>query len=344
MTARTFVATVLPAVAFAIGCNTHEERFEKGAPPRQADRATLRNISTALVTRPRAEIEGLAPEELAALVRAATAHFEASSAPGMRQLLRRYADALLGAQVTIPPEGIGFYGRGRPSAVSQVTTLRAGLALLDCYRVTREPRYRRAIRGVARGVTSPAFGWTQTRTGYVIRSGGSRRPSVALSALAAAFLHRAARLGTGTRLQADGALGAIESAQAAVGRWYAFIGSKTPMTLEQWATTLGALTEIDDDTARGILGAGVPALASAAFAANGALREGPYTENRVAVGSTMRVFANYPDERPGRPALFKILESARRDGTVALAKAGDVYAQAMFADALSSEFRRASRT
>ena len=227
--------------AVGVGCSTHEEKFAKNAPPERPDVAELTSASNRLVTAPQKELASLSPEALVALTRAAAAQFDATGAPGMRDLVRRYGRYLLRARVTAAQGGVGFYGADDPRSVDVEVSLRAGLALVDAYEVTGDRVFADAVLRLTGLVTSPSFGWVPYRGGAGIVDAGAAKSGVdvARTALAAAFLSRAAS-GTDapTRPLGEQALRTVERGQAAVGRWYARLPSGSPMNLHPWATTL----------------------------------------------------------------------------------------------------------
>lgn len=339
MTKWPALAALLLVVTVA-GCRTHEERFEKGTVPRDPDVSALTSAANPLIVGPQQQLASLSPEALVALTEAAAAQFGATGAPGMRDLTRRYARYLLRAQLP-SGDGIGFYSAASPTEVDPELSLRAGLALLDAHRATQDPALRGIIDRLIVTVTSAPFGWLPYRGGMAVRATrvDGRPVNVAWTALAAALLSRAAaELGVPRQRDADAALRTVEGAQAAVGRWYALVPSRSAMSLWQWAQTLSGLQHLGGPTADGILGAGVPALHAAAFAGGGRPATNELTADRPrALAQSYVVLGRYPDRSLGSSAFVRLLGRLREDGTVRNAPAGDVETQAVYATALARE-------
>lgn len=336
------IATLALACAMtAAGCSTHEEKFAKDAPPERPDAGQLTRASNELVTAPEEELASQPPEALVALTQAAAAQFDATGAPGMRDLVRRYGKYLLRARVSAAQGGVGYYAASDPRRVDVEVTLRAGLALIDAYEVTGDRVFADAIVPLTGAVTSPPFGWTAYRGGAGIVD--TRAPKsgvdVAWTALAAAFLSRAASVTDAptTDLAAQ-AMRTVDRGQAAVGRWYARLPSGSPMNLHQWATTLEGLQYTESGAAQGILGAGVPALYAGAFRPNGEPRRNRFTKASAdALALSYGVLARYRDERLSSAAFPKLVGKLRDDGTVRLAPRSDAEAQALYGYAVAAE-------
>ena len=326
------------------GCSTHEEKFEKDAPARPADTAALTSASSKLVTAPQRDIATLPPEALVALTQATATLFDATGAPGMRDLARRYAGYLLRAQLPTGEGGVGFYSAARPQAIDPDLSIRAGLALIDAYEATQEPSLRDVIDRLTGTVTSAPFGWVPFRggAGLVDTNAGGRRVIVARTALASALLSRAASaMHTSTRQEAAQAFRTVDGGQAAVGRWYAYLPSRSPMNLRTWATTLGALERMTGRAAEGILGGGVPGLYTAAFTSNGRLKNNALTKgDATGIALSYGVLARYADAKYASAAFRELLSEFRQDGTARYAPADDFESQALFADAMAAEAAR----
>ncbi|MBA3747034.1 MAG: hypothetical protein H0W96_06015 [Solirubrobacterales bacterium] len=251
------------------------------------------------------------PDVLAPLTQAAAMLLRSTGGTGMRSLTRRYADALLEGQIS--DGGVrGFYSGNRTNEISLSTTLRAGIALTSAYRATGDERYAKAVRAVAASATRPAFGLVRLRDGYAMRAKQlPRRFSVALSALASQFFTASSEVeGTALDAFARGALKTVASSQAAVGRWFAYVGGRTPMTLEQWGSTLTSLAALPYSEARGITGAGVTALAEAAFKDDGDVRVGTLTGGgQKDIARALQALASDPTQRQTEKVFAK---SARR--------------------------------
>lgn len=303
------------------GCTTHDKEFSGTAPESLSTPDDVRNTSDRLIAEPGEAIASIPPNELAALTRAAAIQFQATGGAGMRTLTRRYADALLEGRIVVADQ-TGFYSGARPMKISPSTTLRAGLALAEAYRATRSPRYAAAVRNIARIASREAFGLEKFKGGYVMRTAGlGRRPSIALTALSAAFMADAAPLDDGrSRGFAQGALRTVVRNQAAVGRWYAFIGTRIAMTLEQWGATLSALATIADRDARSVAITGIRAIYDTAFTPKGAVRSVGLTKNQpMGIAIALQALASGPPE----PFTGKVFDVAgqraatqARDGSV----------------------------
>lgn len=290
---------LLSSALLLVACSTHEPRFEAMAPPQPTDADAVRTTAERLVKRPAERLASAAPDVLAPLTQAAAILLRSTGGTGVRTLTRRYGDALLEGQVR--ENGVrGFYAGARTQEISLSTTLRAGIALTWAYRATGDERYASAVRAVASGARRPAFGLVRHRDGYAMRAKQRpRRLSVALSALAAEFFTACSELpGTAVGTFARGSLKTVVSSQAALGRWFAVVGGRTPMTLEQWGLTLTSLAALPSPEARGIAGAGVTALADAAFMDDGDVRAGTLTGNgQKDIAHALQALATDPTQR-----------------------------------------------
>jgi hypothetical protein len=259
----------------------------------------------------------------------------------MRDLARRYSRYLLRARVSTEESGVGFYSASNPQSIDTEVSLRAGLALVDAYEVTRDAALRDTIVGLTTTVSSAAFGWVSYRggAGLVDPDAPKSGVDVARTSLAAALLSRAAVVAdTPTGPLAAQALRTLARGQAAVGRWYARLPSGSPMNLHQWATTLAGLQSLRNSLAQGILGGGVPALYEAVFRSKGEAAKNPLTKGDTSgLALSYGVLARYPDERFSSAAFPKLVGGLRENGTVSLAPAGDAQAQALYASAIAAE-------
>jgi hypothetical protein len=333
------LALLVALVLLSAACTSHEKKFEENlpAPPsRQAANATRSaQAATDLILLYRSKLISLPPEALAPLAQAAALLFETSGAPGIQQSARVFANTLLEARVRTGGN-TAFYrstSLGRPDIE---TTILAGDALIDVYQITRDRRYLFAVRDAARTVTDPRLGLIRTRSGYALRTPGNRRLfSVVLTAEAAIFLSRAANVGAvpGVGTPARDAYRFVDANQAAVGRWYLNVGSKTPMDLATWARTLLALASTRSPHNQGILGGGAPALWSAAFTSSGTPRYSSLPDpQNLGLPLSLRLLQRYAGTtRDADLAYGYVLNHLRRDGTVDTAEESNSTAQANFA-------------
>lgn len=292
------ILTVVGSVLLLGGCATHEPKFRDAGEPRLSPLDEVRDTSDRLITAPSRAIASVPTDALTALTRAAAIQYQGTGGAGMRRLTERYADALLDARTVVDGQQVFPSGPGAPKT-SPSTTLRAGLALAEAYRATRAPRYVAAVRSIARRASDEAFGLEKFQGGYVMRTAGSpRRRSVALTALAAAFMNEAAQLDGGRwRRFADGALRTVMESQAAVGRWWAFVDTTVPMTLEQWGTTLNALSKFPAGEPQAVQVTGVSAIYQVAFTPDGAVRSTALTKGqRKGIAVALRALASGPPQ------------------------------------------------
>ncbi|MGH2899180.1 MAG: hypothetical protein ACRDMZ_10945, partial [Solirubrobacteraceae bacterium] len=288
-------AGVLLFTLLLAGCSSHEAKFDGTAPPRLPALDSVRLTTDRLIARPAPAIVSLPADALAALTQAAALHAETTGGAGLRTLTTRYADALLRARIHAGGDS-GLPAGARADRIDPGTTLRAGLALAEAYRVTRTARYAAAVRGLARTVSTPPFGLLALRRGLVMReTQPGRRRSIALTALAAAFMTAADPFdGRRLRTYASGALRTVADQQPAVGRWYAYVGTRQPMSLEQWGTTLAALARVPADEAQSIVATGVAAMNENAFLADGVVRAGALTVEPKGIAIALRALASGP--------------------------------------------------
>jgi hypothetical protein len=167
-------------------------------------------------------------------------------------------------------------------------------------------------------------------------------PSIALSAQVALALALASQpqIGAATSGHAILIERMLQRAQVALGRWYAFLGTKTPMDLEPWSTTLLTLASLTrSPSAQGMAGGGVPALWHAAFDARGgpnlAAVADPSRRGQAVAMSTFAAFQG--DPALGHIEAQHIYERRRADGTIDAASASDASIQALYAIGLARE-------
>lgn len=342
---RTLTVTICAVAALVVaGCSSHDEKFEDRVPPPPVKSASAEELAASaatIVLRFRGDVDRLPADALAPLTQASALAFRASGAPGLRAVTRQYADGLLRARLPTS-RARAFYGRERPDSADAAITARAVDALVDAFLATHEPRYRRAAASGAAALTSPSLGLRRARGGAVFRDPPRRgnRRSVALSAEVARALRRASDplIGARTAAVADDLLGGVVRAQEGLGRWYAFLGTRTPMTLEQWSTTLLAVaTSPAKGPAGGVAGAGIPALFGTGFSQQGAPNPQalPDPSGRGAP-LAISAFDAFPAE-PKYALLVtqRTLERLRKDGTVDSAGARNAELQALYATGLA---------
>ena len=296
------------ASALLLGaCSSHEPVFESTAPPRLPSIEAVRATTDNLVATQAATIVSSPPASLAALTLATASYFQAAREATVRALTKRYADALLDGRIIVRGQP-GFYSSNLRK-IDPATTLRAGLALVDAYGATGEPRYRAAVRGLVRTALSSSFGLQRYANGYVMRTPGTGRRSIALTALAAAFARAADPLVPASlREYSDGALRTVTGNQAALARWYAFIGTREPMSLEQWGLTLTSLARLPAQEAQSILAAGVPAIHGVSFLPDGTVRPGDLTVQLKGRAIAMQALASGAQQ----PFTASVFERAER--------------------------------
>jgi hypothetical protein len=332
-------AMAVVTVLVSAGCETHEAKYEQNVPPPRskevADAARAAEVSSKLVHTYLARVNTLPPEALAPLAQASALLFEATGAPGAKTAAQTFAATLLGATLSAG-RGQGFFNSASPNRPSAETTLIAGNALVDVFRITRDRRYFAAVESTARGIMSPQLGWTRTQKGFAIRvPHANGLYSIPLTAEAALFLQRAATIGAapGLRTSGSSAFRFVDGNQAAVGRWYLNAGANTPMTLATWARTLLALASTSNATHQGVVGGGEADIWAEAFSTEGAPRRAPVVEtNGLGVASALRLFQRF--DTPGRhadKAYAYVLGGLRADGTIAQAGRGDSTTQAYYA-------------
>jgi hypothetical protein len=342
-----FVALV--ACLALAACGTHRKALESKAPPQglpAGGTSELASATLALLNRESSRMDLLTPDALAPLTEAASIAFTRTGSTRAYGLVGEFANGLLAAQVT-RAEKSGFFGATSGSVPQARTTAIAGVALAHAYKVTGDPRYRSAVLAAATDVTSPALGWTAASNGDGVREPGvAQGPNIALTANAALLLERAGALGDpGLLAKARAALTTIYSSQAAVGRWYADVGGRRPMSLGEWATTLYDLIGDGSRESLGILGAGVPGIYANAFAPGGKLIKNRQTEGQpVGVALTLRAVAAWEESSLAEKAFSKLIQLRRSDGTITLARADDLVSQADFALALAQRLAGPARS
>jgi hypothetical protein len=281
----------------------------------------------------------LSSAALAPLTEAAAIVFRLTGSTDAHALVEQFAGALLRARAS--SGGVsGFFGASSGSVPQAQATAAAGLALVEAYAVTRNPTYRDAALAAAVDVTNPALGWVSSAKEHGVRERpGGPGVNVALTADAALLLKRAAALGdVGLLAQSRAALRTVYSSQAAVGRWYAFVGSHQPMDLSEWGTTLFDLLADGSKESLGIAGGGVPALYDTSFTARGQLMKNSLTDSQPGgVALALRALAAYPDPGLSETAFAALVDLRRHDGTISLARASDTVSQADFALAFAQK-------
>src|SRR5205807_1947144 len=124
----------------------------------------------------------------------------------------------------------------------------------------------------------------------------------------------------------------IYESQAAVGRWYADVGARLPMSLDEWGTTLFDLIADGSKESLGIVGAGVPAIYRNAFGAGGEVLVNVQTTGEpTGVAIALRALAAYEEVSLADRVLASLMKAIRSDGTITLAAPDDTEAQAYFA-------------
>jgi hypothetical protein len=333
-------AILLLAAALLTGCTTHREDLDPSSASRVAATADERKTALEAVRRllgfRPGTIDQMSTEALAAATSAAALATSASADRDLATISRQYADALLRREAG----RAGLSGFARAAAAdtpdAAVTGL-AALALLDAAEATGDARYESAARNAAQAVTDPRFGWVEARdhVGVAVpadevataarRTGARRRISIALTATAWWLLRR-----TGDVLDAGRARDTVLGNQAAVGRWYAILGTRVPMGLTDWATTLNAVIADPSRQSQGVLGAGVPAIYAAAFESDGAVAERRQDADAQGVALALGVVAQYADWSYAARAFPAITDEMRPDGRIDLG-ADMPTAQAYFA-------------
>lgn len=329
-------ATVLFCLLLA-GCSSHETKFEErvpAAPMTAASTAELVQAAARVVLLYRDEAEGLPAAALASLTQASAIAFRASGVPGLRKQSVRYADLLLESRPQGARDG-GFSGFGTPDLADAATTAMAVDALIDASTVTGRAQYRAAAVAGAKALTRPSLGLTRSPAGVLIRDPKRRggRANVALTAQVAGALHRAASVGAPTATVSRQLFGSVAKAQEGLGRWYAYVGTRQPMDLRSWTTTLLAIAKYQQSPVEGIADAGVPALFGTGFTGNGVPKSEslPDPTGRGAA-SAISLFDAFP-QNPfyARLTTQRALGQRRADGTMARASRDDVQVQALYA-------------
>jgi hypothetical protein len=154
-----------------------------------------------------------------------------------------------------------------------------------------------------------------------------------MTANAALLLKRAGAYGDpGLVAKSRAAFSRVFTSQAAVGRWYANVGSRQPMSLSEWGTTLFDLSSDGSKESLGILGAGMPGLYANAFDARGELLQNIQTTGQpLGIALTLRALASWEETSLADKAFERIIERRRGDGTVSLAEPDDDVSQSYFA-------------
>ncbi len=323
------------SLALLPGCSTHEEKFGDAEPVRVPSAIELTAATDRLLTVGEEAISSLNPATLATFTEAASEFATASGAPAARARADRFADVLLLARV---PGRDAFYGADDPSKVDLPTTVRAGAALRAAFEATANPRFGKAASAIPGQILTPTSGWrSEDGVAYLFNSPRSKRASIAETSLAAGELAASDReLNTGTDADALEGLKGVSEAQVALGRWYSTLGTKQPMTLLPWANTLLGLEAQQAKAADGILAAGIPAMYDSAFTQGGRVIASPLTEDdSQSIGVAVSALGRSSFATLAAAAQRNLLDHARTDGTIDLAPADDVAAQAQYARALA---------
>jgi len=333
----------LSVCAVMTACSTHRTDLEREAPAQSLpalSRDELATLAIPLLEREASRANLLSSDALAPLTEAASIAFARTGSTRAFALIRQFANGLLAAEVV--RNGVSGFFNGSSEAVPRAgITALSGLALENAYGVTRESAYRAAALAAANDVTAPALGWLSTSRGDGVRAAPSDRgPNIAMTANAALLLKRAGELGAqGLFAKYRAAMRTIYSSQAAVGRWYANVGGRSPMSLGEWGTTLFALSADGSKESLGIVGAGVPALFANAFGADGQLLKNGMTNGQpTGVALALRALTAYEDSTLAEKAFGKLITLRRPDGTISLAGSQDSVSQADFALAFAQLF------
>ena len=327
---------VLATCAALTGCSTHRKDLEREAPPQSLpaqNTSELATVAISLLDSEASRMDLLPSDALAPLTEAASIAFKQTGASRAFTLTRQFANGLLAARVTRGGTS-GFFSVSSGSVPQAQVTALSAFALADAYGVTGDRRYRDAALAAAIDVTTPALGWVSSPRGAGVTSApGNQRPNIAMTANAALLLKRAGELGDPSLFaKYRAAMRTIYSSQAAVGRWYANVGGRGPMSLGEWGTTLFDLSADGSKESLGILGAGVPALYADAFGAGGQLLKNILTEGQpTGVALALRALAAYDDRSLANRAFGNLIDLRRPDGTISLAAPDDLVSQAYFA-------------
>lgn len=320
------------------GCSTHEEKFGDATPARVPSAIELRAATDKLLTLGDSSRAQLDPETAAIFTEAASEFATATGAPAARARAARFANLLLLARIG----GAGYYGAADPEKVDMPTTLRAGAAMRKAYEATGKERYRDVAAATPGSILAETSGWrSEDGKAFLFNSPNSQRASIAESSLAAGELAAAAReLDTGTEAQARAGLRGIADEQVALGRWYSTVGTTRPMSLQQWATTLLGLEAHESKEADGIVAAGLPAMFPNAFTGGGRVVNSDLTKSDPrGVGVAVSALGRSVFTTQASAAQRALLDRARTDGTIDLAPADDLAAQAEYARALAIGLR-----
>ena len=330
------VAVAVALVCLLSSCGTHRRELESQVPPQgrsPTSTAQLARDTLAILERGAGQLATLSSDSLIPLTEAASLVSRRTGSIRAHSLVHEFADALLRARVT-RAKVTGYYDAESAGLPRARATAEAGLALSEAYAATGERAYADATTAAAADIRNPALGWVSAAASSGVRLSPRGRVNVSATADAALLLKRAATLGereAGASSQA--ALRTIYTSQAAVGRWYAEIGTHRPMTLGEWARTLFDLQADGSPTSVGITGGGMPALFEASFGTGG---QGPggYSITASApsdVALAARALAAFGEGASSEAAFRGLLGLRRDDGTIRLAASEDLVSQSNFA-------------
>jgi hypothetical protein len=324
------------------GCSSHEEKFAQTTQQESAAVVAARDASAAagrLITKYRGRVTLLPIDVLAPLAQASAFEYEATGAPGVRQLATEYADAML---LERP-----LFSTAASTPVRPIKSAAVVDALIDVSQATGSSRYADAAAGAARVLASPRSGWTTIGGDTGIR-GPRNSINIAATAAVAAALDRAARdVEAPVKSEARAGFKTVTGNQAALGRWWSYTKGEIATDLAAWATILDALAATPDEELQGIAGGGVPALANGVLDANGAVREKPAVlVSPLGLALSLELFQTFSsakyasDAGPANRAFETLVDGGlRSDGTARFAPVDDDVTQATVAVALARRAR-----
>jgi hypothetical protein len=330
------------------GCSSHEKKFSDPDDPEKASARAIEEAGSAasaaaggLIVRYENRVNLLPVEVLAPLAQASALEYEATNAPGVRQLAIKYANALL---LERPLFSDASKQRLDPYAAAAATE-----ALLDVYRATESSRYRAAAADAATIMTTPRAGWTiDGKDEGVAAPGNTPGLDIPATAVVSSALGRAAREANApVARQSVAGFKTVVRNQAALGRWWVYTGGRKIATnLEQWATILKALAAAPDGKLQGIAGGGVPALKKAVFDEDGGVRDEPDVDvTPLGLAFSLQLLETFSkgkyasDPQAANAAFAGLVSTLRPDGTSAVSGAADEAVQAQVALALAQRAR-----